>query len=163
MNELVVPDMASLEAWVKQAGYGSWQCDQCNGLHIDALQELEGVVDSRLFLEPFGIIFSTELDIRNSTVLAVAADLGRLNMTFPTMKLFLDVVDDGTPLFVMSQSLLTAQGVTYSQFANYLESALYAKQQIIAECKELHYLFNGDESNEAGDVAALRRENQLLH
>ncbi len=162
MNELVVPDMASLETWVKQIGYGSWQCDECSGLHIDALQEQDGVVDSRLFLEPFGLIFSTELDIRNSTVLAVSADLGRFNMTYPTMKLFLDVVDDGTPLLVMSQSLLTAQGVSYAQFVNYLESVLYAKQQVIAECSQLHYLFSG-ETNESAEVSALRRENHSLH
>ena len=162
MNELVVPDMASLEAWVKQAGYGSWQCDQCHGLHIDVLQELDGIVDSRLFLEPFGLVFSTELDIRNSTLLAVSADLGRLNMTYPTMKLFLDVVDDGTPLLVISQSLLTAQGITYAQFVSYMESVLYAKQQVVAECGQLHYLFSG-ESSENSDVTDLRRENQSLH
>ena len=49
MHDLLVPDVALLEKWLADTGYESYICDQCSGLHVSALQGLDGILDSRLF------------------------------------------------------------------------------------------------------------------
>src|SRR5690606_26664289 len=67
-------DALQLEEWLEKAGIEHYTCDQCNGLHLPRLQELEGAVDSRVFVEPWGILLSTEFVIRPTAMLVVAAD-----------------------------------------------------------------------------------------
>lgn len=130
-------------------------CNQCEGLHISALQELEGVVDSRLLLENHGLLLTTELEIRPMAMLPVAADLGRLNMDFPTLKLFLDVVDDATPQLVAAGWFPTEAGLTLKQLALFVATTIGATRQLAAECLQLDYLFTPAEGGAAPGPTAL--------
>lgn len=134
------PDQRQLEQWLNRAGISFYLCDQCNGLHISALQELEGVADARLFIEPWGILFSTELVIRPVGLLPLAADLGRLNIDYPTLKLFLDIVDDAMPQLVAGGVWPTGAGITEPQFQLFMNSTVEAVRQLVAECGHLDYL-----------------------
>lgn len=140
MPKPAVMDASQLEQWLGQAGIEHYTCDQCNGLHLPRLQELEGVVDSRLFAESWGILLSTEFVIRPTAMLVVAADSGRLNMDYPTLKLFLDVVDDAMPQLVSGATLLTGAGVTPEQFRLFMASSIEATIQVGAELAHLDYL-----------------------
>ncbi|CAM3693431.1 YbjN domain-containing protein [Parendozoicomonas haliclonae] len=145
MHDLLVPDIALVEKWLGEAGYESYICDQCSGLHISALQSSEGVLDSRLFVEPWGLMFTTELDLRTSAVLAVSADMPRLNMSFPTLKLFVNTPDEATPMLMASSSLLTTQGVTVAQFHEYFGVAMETVRQLMQECQQMQFLYLGEE------------------
>lgn len=149
MHELQVPDIGLLENWLKQAGHDSWMCDRCDGLHVSTLQSQESVLDSRLFLEPYGILFTTEIDLKASSILQVNADMARLNMSLPTLKLFLEVMDNGGTMLVASHVLLTSKGINYSQFCDYIAMALEAKNWLLNECLEQRYLFAGEEDSTA--------------
>ena len=149
MHELQVPDIGLLESWLKQAGHDSWMCDRCDGLHVATLQSQESVLDSRLFLEPYGILFTTEIDLKTSSILQVNADLTRLNMSLPALKLFLEVTDNGGAMLVASDVLLTTKGVNFNQFSDFIAMVLEAKNWLLNECQEQHYLFAGEEDSAA--------------
>jgi hypothetical protein len=140
MTDNNAPDQRQLEQWMSRAGISFYLCDQCNGLHISGLQELEGVADARLFIEPWGILFSTELVIRPVALLPLSADLGRLNIDYPTLKLFLDIVDDAMPQLVAGGIWLTGAGMSESQFQLFMNTTMEAVRQLAAECGHLDYL-----------------------
>ena len=145
MHDLLVPDIALLEKWLGESGYETYICDQCSGLHISALQAADGVLDSRLFVEPWGILFTTELDIRNSAVLPVSADLSRLSMSYPTLKLFINTPDEASPMLVSSAAILATQGLTVAQFHEFFGVTLETVRQLLQECQQSHYLFQGED------------------
>ena len=146
MNDRSTLDRKQLEKWLTGAGFSFSLCDQCTGLHLSSLQEIEGVVDSRLFLEPWGVLLSTELEIRPSALLILAADLGRLHMDYPTLKLFLDVVDDGMPQLVVGATALTGAGIEEAQFRLFVSTAVDATRQLAAEAHHLDYILPAEGS-----------------
>jgi hypothetical protein len=149
MSDLVVPDQGQLESWLNRAGEAFYLCDQCNGLHVSGVQELEGVSDARLFIEPWGVLFSTELIVRPVALLPLAADLGRLCVDYPTLKLFLDIVDDAMPQLVAGTSLLTGAGISEAQFRLFVSNATEAMRQLAAEALHLDYLLLDENADKA--------------
>jgi hypothetical protein len=150
MSTLESPDQEMLKRWLEQARVEYYLCDHCAGLHVRALQHLEGVVDSRVFLEHHGVMFATELEIRPMAILPLAADLTRLNMEYPTLKVFLDVVDDATPHLVVSANLLTTAGASIEQFTQFVVNTMEGARQLAQDCLQLDYLLvepQGDNSS----------------
>ena len=147
------PDPTLLRQWLAEARVKFNECGQCEGLHIAALQEVEGMIDSRLFLEPWGLLLTSELEIRPMALLPLAADLGRLNMDYPTLKLFQDVVDDATPQLVVAGTLPAGAGLTLEQVANFLSTTIAATRQIAEECLRLDYLFAQGSGQQPGSTA----------
>ncbi|MEE4279201.1 MAG: YbjN domain-containing protein [Halieaceae bacterium] len=135
------PDRSLLKRWLEEARVQYSECGECEGLHLAALQSIEGVIDSRLFLERYGLLLTTEIEIRPMALLPLAADLGRINMDYPTLKIFLDVVDDATPQLVMAGVLPTQSGLTLTQCAHFISTTMDATRQLCAECLQLDYLF----------------------
>jgi Putative bacterial sensory transduction regulator len=137
----VIPDKTLLQSWLEQAHVEYHECGRCEGLHLEALRDIEGVIDSRLFLEPWGLLLTTELEVRPMALLPLAADLGRLNMDYPTLKLFQDVVDDATPQLVAAGTALASAGLTLEQFAGFVAGTIAATRQLADECQQQGYLF----------------------
>lgn len=141
---MTTPDRATLEHWLQKARVTVELCGHCEGLHLSDLRQLEGVVDSRLLVEPFGVLLTTGLEVRPMALMAIAADLGRLSMDYPLLKLFLDIVDDATPQLVVSAIYPGAAGMTQAQFADFLAAGLQATRELATECLRLDYLFAGE-------------------
>ena len=156
MPELLKLDRALVEQWLEESRVVYEECGHCEGLHLSALKSIEGAIDSRLFLERFGLLLTTELEVRPMALFAVAADLGRLNMEFPTLKIFLDIVDDATPQLVIAGVLPASPGLTLQQFAAFVAMTMEATRQVAGECLRLDYLFpSGDGSAQGGAPSAL--------
>ncbi len=154
MTSPVIPDRALLEDWLDRAHVDYHECGRCEGLHLEALRDLEGVIDSRLFIEPWGLLLTTELEVRPMALLPLVADLGRLNMDYPTLKLFQDVVDDATPQLVAAGTALGAAGLNLEQFAHFVATTITATRQLAEECLQLNYLFaEADPSMHTGSRA----------
>ena len=141
MTAIRVPDRDLLQDWLDQAGTEYYLCGQCEGLHIRALQDARGVIDSRLFLEEYGLLLTTELEIRPGALLQVAADLGQLNMDYPTLKIFLDVVDEALPQLVVAGGFHSGAGLTQQQFNLFMETTVEAAGRLAASCEQLNYLY----------------------
>jgi hypothetical protein len=140
MSDNEALDQGQLESWLNRAGISHYICDQCNGLHLSGLQELDGVIDSRLFIEPWGVLLSTELVIRPVALLPIVADLGRLNIDYPTLKLFLDIVDEAMPQLAVGATQLSGAGLSEAQFRLFISTAMEAVRQLASECGHLDYL-----------------------
>ena len=148
------PNRKLLMQWLRDARVDFSECGECEGLHLAALQSIEGVIDSRLFLERYGLLLTTELEIRPMALLPLAADLGRINMDFPTLKIFLDVVDDATPQLVMA-GVLPLNQLELTQFAQFVSATMEATRTLAAECLQLDYLFEEGERRQAPGRSSL--------
>lgn len=146
MTAIRVPDKSLLQDWLDQAGTEHYLCGQCEGLHIRALQDTPGVIDSRLFLEEYGLLLTTELELRPGALLQVSADLGRLNMDYPTLKIFLDVVDEALPQLVAAGVCHSAAGLSAGQFKQFIDTTVEATGHLAAVCEQLSYLYGATES-----------------
>lgn len=140
MNEQNPQLADQVHQWLRQAGISYYLCDQCNGLHLSAVQSLAGVVESRLFVEDWGLLISTEFVVRPTAMLPLAADLGRLNADYPTLKLFLDVVDDAMPQVVAGATTLTGAGIDAAQFSLFVSTAQDMTTRLAAELAEIDFL-----------------------
>lgn len=145
MTSIEVPDKSLLQDWLDQADIQHYQCGQCEGLHIRILKEAPGVIDSRLFLEDYGLLLSTELEVRPTALLQVSADLGRLNMDYPTLKIFLDIVDEAMPQLVVAGLCPMAAGLSQGQFDHFIATTVEATGQLAEGCAQLNYLFGAAE------------------
>jgi len=145
MTSIQVPDTTLLQKWLDQAGTEYYLCGECEGLHIRALQDARGVIDSRLFLEDYGLLLSTELEIRLGALLQLSADLGRLNLDYPTLKIFLDVVDEALPQLVVAGSCHSAAGLSQRQFSHFIATTVEATGRLVAACEQLNYLYTTPE------------------
>lgn len=141
MTNLQHPDRDLLERWLEDIHVENYLCGHCDGLHISALHALEGTVNSRIYLEERTLFFSTAFELRPTALLPLAADLGRLNMEYPTLKIFPDVVDDNTPELVVSACMLTSSRITRDQFAEFVVNTLDGTRLLADECLQLNYLF----------------------
>ena len=148
MTSIQVPDKALLQEWLDATGTEHYLCGQCVGLHIRALQDTLGVIDSRLFLEEYGLLLTTELEIRPGALLLLSADLGRLNMDYPTLKIFLDVVDEALPQLVVAAMCPAGAGLSRSQFKLFVATTLEAAAHLAQSCEQLNYLYTAPESGE---------------
>jgi hypothetical protein len=140
----------TLQHWLEQVGTEYYLCNQCDGIHLRPLQEVDGVIDSRLFLEEYGLLLTTELELRPSAVLAVTADLGRLNMDYPTLKIFLDMVDDALPQLVVAANLPIGSHLTRDQFVHFIAMTVEATAHLVETCGQLAYLFSDTEEEADG-------------
>ena len=155
MADLSKLDRPLVEQWLREARVAFDECGECDGLHIRALRSIDGAIDSRLFLERYGLLLTTELEIRPMALLGVSADLGRLNMDFPTLKIFLDIVDDATPQLVIAGVLPASPGLALQQFAAFIAMTMEATRQVAADCLQLDYLFPTSDKGQGSPSSAL--------
>ena len=146
MTSIQVPDKALLQEWLDAADTDYYLCSQCEGLHIRVLQDTLGVIDSRLFLEEYGLLLTTELEIRPGALLLLSADLGRLNMDYPTLKIFLDVVDEALPQLVVAANCPAGAGLSQGQFNLFVATTIEAAAHLAQGCEQLGYLYTPPES-----------------
>ena len=66
MSGLQFLNQGSLIGWLEALDVKHFLCDQCDGIHISEVQDQDGVIESRLFLESDRLIYTTELDVRQS-------------------------------------------------------------------------------------------------
>lgn len=137
---MIVPSFEIIIQWLKQAQIAHYMCDQCHGIHMVDLQSLDGVIESRLFVESEGLLLTTELEVRPSGLLPLVADLGRLNMNYPALKIFVDIVDDNLPRLMVCSSMYTQAGMTAEQLALFVTSTITASRQLISECEGLGFM-----------------------
>lgn len=135
-----IPSSEMVMRWLQQARIEHYVCDQCHGIHIVSLQSVDGIQESRIFVEEEGLLFSSELEVRPSAMLPLVADLGRLNMQYPSLKVFLDIIDDNLPRLVVGHTIFTNAGLTVEQFLLFVQSTIAATHELVAECERSDFL-----------------------
>ncbi len=140
MSDTDTPLADHIHQWLRNAHIEYYLCNHCNGLHLSDLQGLAGVVESRLFVEDWGLLISTEFVVRPTAILPLATDLGRLNADYPSLKLFLDVVDDAMPQLVAGATVLTGAGISEAQFVLFVTTAQDMMSRLAGELGEMDML-----------------------
>ncbi|MGO1617956.1 MAG: YbjN domain-containing protein [Oceanisphaera sp.] len=131
--------------WLNAGYIEHYVCENCHGIHFSELQALDGILESRLFVEHEGSILTSEIEVRPTALLAIMADLTRLNMNYPSLKIFVDIVDDNLPRLIVADYLHTQAGIDQAQFLWIVQHALIATQQLLLEIAELGFLMLEDE------------------
>ncbi len=131
--------------WLSASYIEHYVCENCHGIHLSELQELEGVLESRLFVEQEGALLTSEIEIRPTALLVLVAELGRLNMNYPSLKVFVDIVDDNLPRLIVADYMHTQAGLDESQFIWIVQQTVMATQQLLFEIGELGFLMQDEE------------------
>jgi len=134
------PDADLAMQWLEKAGIPHYLCGQCRGLHLSQLQQRDGVIDARLFVEDFGLSLVTELDLRATALLPATADTGLFNLDFPLLKVFPDVIDGELPKLVAEGILLTGAGVTSEQFRHFVRETVKQTEALVEVCRQREFL-----------------------
>ena len=141
MNTREPPSTALIEQWLAAMGLGHYTCDHCSALHITAVQGAEGTLENRLFVEEWGLLLSTEFQVRPMAMLPLVAELGQINTNYPTLKLFLDIVDDAVPQLVAGATVLTGAGINADQFALFMSTSLDAIAALAGDLQQMDCLY----------------------
>lgn len=140
MEPLFVPDANQVKRWLDEGSTTNYICEHCDGLHLSELQQMDGVLDSRIFVESDHLILTTEMEVRPTALLPLTIETGRLNMAFPHSKIFLEVTDDALPKLVVMDTLHTRAGVSFSQFRHFLLTTMENTRQLVSDCQNMGVL-----------------------
>ena len=138
--------------WLSAGYIEHYVCENCHGIHLSELQELEGVLESRLFVEQEGALLTSEIEIRPTALLVLVADLGRLNMNYPNLKVFVDIVDDNLPRLIVADYMHTQAGLDQAQFTWIVQQTVIATQQLLFEVGELGFLMQDEEPTKSSSA-----------
>jgi len=145
------PTLALIEKWLSDMGLEHYTCEHCSALHIAVEQDAQGALENRLFIEEWGVLLSTEFQVRPTVMLSLLGELGQINANYPTLKLFLDIVDDAVPQLVVGATVLTGAGISAEQFALFMSTSLDAIAALAADLQQLDCLYLADGLSSNGD------------
>ena len=148
MEPLFVPDSNQVKRWLNEGSTTNYICEHCDGLHLSELQQMDGVLDSRIFVESDHLILTTELELRPTSLLPLTIEMGRLNMAFPHSKIFVEVTDKALPKLIIMDTLHTRAGVSFSQFRHFLLTTMESSRQLVTDCQSMGVLTYPDSPGE---------------
>ena len=139
------PLMQNLDAnqvmqWLDRAHIAHYVCGECHGIHFNDLQAMDGILESRLFVEADYLMLFSELEIRPSMLMQVLADVSRMNLNYMHLKIFVDLIDESLPRLVIQGNLPHSAGLSFEQFHLFVENGLQATQALVEECQQLSYV-----------------------
>lgn len=153
MTSLVVPGLDTLRQWLDDLGMSFFECDNCQALHLPHMQNFDGVFDAKIDLIDNTILFSAMAEVRPSAVLPLAADLSAINASSLTVKAFLDMQDDNLPKLVVCQSFNATVGLTFPQFAAFIQQSEEQISMVMLEASAHQLLYNAEEGAEQPESA----------
>ncbi|WP_039029549.1 YbjN domain-containing protein [Leclercia adecarboxylata] len=153
MDSLVVPTLDTLRQWLDNMGVSFFECDTCQALHLPHMQNFDGVFDAKLDLINDVILFSALAEVKPSALLALASDLSAINASSLTVKAFLDIQDDNLPKLVVCQSFSASVGLTFPQFAAFIQQSEEQISMVMLEASAHHLLYSAEEGAEPPESA----------
>ncbi|BBQ84651.1 TPA: YbjN domain-containing protein [Kluyvera ascorbata] len=145
MDSLVVPSLDKLRQWLDEMGMSFFECDTCQALHLPHMQNFDGVFDAKIDLIDNVVLFSALAEVKPSALLALGADLSAINASSLTVKAFLDMQDDNLPKLVVCQSLSASVGVSFEQFAAFVQQSEEQVSMVILEASAQQLLYKPEE------------------
>ncbi|RCU50548.1 MULTISPECIES: YbjN domain-containing protein [Corallincola] len=145
VDTLIRPDRDQIQHWLDSFSVETYLCDNCQAIHLTALQRCEGVMEARLFTDPEWVLLSCEAELKPTGLLPLLGEMGNLNATYPTTKIFVDIQDSTLPRLVVSQSLYVGAGVTLKQFEHFFTQTSEIIEQVVGECNDNGVLMPNDE------------------
>lgn len=148
MNTLHVADYPQVKQWLSAAGIKHYLCDHCQGLHLTDLNQQDGVLESRLFVQEEGLLLTTEMELRPSMLMAINAELSAMNMAHPALKCFIDMLDDTLPQLVCCGFLPRQAGLSAEQVVQFVTLIQHATEQVLAVMHEQQWIYEDMDSKD---------------
>ncbi|ADN76204.1 Sensory transduction regulator, putative [Ferrimonas balearica DSM 9799] len=149
MPALPIPDHEMLKAWLEQYQIEYYLCSSCEGLHLPQLQDMNGIYDAKIEIEGDFVYCSASIELRPTGVMPAHAELGRLNAHYPTLKIFVEMVDDTLPRLVMCHNLAIRPGIEEAQFIYFVRDCMEQMEQVANDVKKMGVIFYPEEDVEA--------------
>lgn len=143
-----------LRTWLNRANIENFECGQCDGIHLSALDSGEGPVECRIMHRPDSLLLLTQVELRPSAVLPMGAFAGVLCAEFPEIKAHVECPDEEVPSLVISHALPHLLNVGENAFVGWVQWYLALTQQVIDEARQSGLLGNPQDQAE-GSAGAL--------
>lgn len=147
MSVIEAPTQGLLAQWLDDLGISHYICDHCSALHLSASDEGSDVPEQRLFIEEWGLLLSVEFQIRPVALLPLVAEMGQMNINYPTLKIFVDVLDDAIPQLVAGATMLAGAGLSREQFGLFVSSNGEMLADLHGNLQQMDCLYTGDEES----------------
>lgn len=136
-----------LRQWLDRAQIENFECGQCDGIHLSALDSGEGPVECRIMHRPDALMLLTQVELRPSAVLPMGAFAGVLCAEFPEIKVHVECPDEEVPSLVISHAAPHLFNVSEEAFVGWVRWYLSATQQVIDEARHSGLLGTPPEQN----------------
>lgn len=126
--------------WLEELGIAHYLCGQCQGIHISEVQEQDGVLESRLFIDQGCLIYSTEAEVKPSAMLPLQAELHHINGACAHLKAFLDITDEDPVRLILCDTLWLSAGITREQLQVFLANLMPVKTELLDDLCQRGFL-----------------------
>lgn len=148
MNQL---NNEELRTWLNRAQIENFECGQCDGIHLSALDSGDGPVECRVMHRPDALMLLTQVELRPSAVLPMGAFAGVLCAEFPEIKVHVECPDEEVPSLVISHAVPHLLNIGEASFVRWIQWYLALTQQVIDEARQSGLLGNpADQAAGAG-------------
>ncbi len=134
-----------LRRWLERAQIENFECGQCDGIHLSALDSGEGPVECRVMHRPEALMLLTQVELRPSAILPMGAFAGVLCAEFPEIKVHVECPDEEVPSLVISHAAPHLFKLEEQVFVGWIRWYLVQTQQIIDEARHSGLLGNAPE------------------
>lgn len=134
--------LEQIVAWLSKLSTEYYQCQHCIGLHIVRIQKSGDVCDAKIELIDDILSYRIVAEIRQTAIATLVAELSIINASSRFLKVFLEITDNSTPKLVILHALPCNEGLTYRQFANFIQQVEEEALHIIYELKQCDMLSN---------------------
>ncbi|GAA4903688.1 YbjN domain-containing protein [Ferrimonas pelagia] len=145
MPSLPIPDHDTLKSWLEHLQIEYYLCGTCQGLHIPVLQENTGIYDAKVEIEGDFVYLSASIELRPTGLMKAFAEMSRLNTHYPTLKIFVEMVDDTLPRILLCHNLALNPGISADQFSFFMQDCIDQMGQAATEIQALDIIYLGDE------------------
>ncbi|QIZ76676.1 YbjN domain-containing protein [Ferrimonas lipolytica] len=142
MATLPIPDHSELQSWLKQFEIDFYHCGNCEGMHLPILQDNPVIYDAKVEIEGDFLYLTASIELRPTGLMQAYAELSRLNCEFPTLKIFVEMIDESLPRLLMCHNLALIPGISKAQFEFFVRDGIDQMHQVAAEVGKLNINFN---------------------
>ncbi|WP_298440298.1 YbjN domain-containing protein [uncultured Ferrimonas sp.] len=148
MATLPIPDNATLQSWLQQFEIDFFLCGSCEGLHLPILQEHNAIYDAKVEIEGDFVYLTASIELRPTGLMQAFAELSRLNSHYPTLKIFIEMIDESLPRLLLAQNMPLPVGLSETQFEFFVRDGIDQMNQVADEVAKLNINFVEDGAEE---------------
>jgi hypothetical protein len=134
----------TVQEWIQNAEYEAYVCPDCDGIHLTAWEERDGVLESRCFVEKDRISFVTEVAIRQSAVLPLQGAVHFMNYDYSFLKVMIAMADHDVPRVVLNHAV-PSQNIGEAFFKEWFAGLLAEKEAVYKHLAEMDVLHIDDD------------------
>lgn len=132
-----------VQDWVKADNHQVYVCEDCEGIHFQAWEDRDAVLEARCFVEADRVSLLVEIAIRGSAVLPLQGAIHFMNYDHGLLKVMLSMSDNDVPRLLLTHAMPKAF-LTEEQFQDWLQQLLGEMDAVYKHLIEMEVLFVDD-------------------